>query len=348
MYAEGSEVNLPTLSSHDTYMKRCLELALRGAGQVAPNPMVGCVIVHDGKIIAEGWHRYFGAMHAEPDAISKITDEQLLKECTLYVNLEPCSHWGKTPPCANLIIQKQIPKVVIGSGDPHAAVDGKGIELLRNEGIEVTTGILKKECEALNRRFFTFHRKKRPYVILKWAKTKDGFMAPENGERTQISSHAARVLLHKWRGEEQGILIGSRTAMIDKPALDTRFYPGKNPVKIYIDPELKAGTPADGIVYCNEDGDQNGLIKVKLPLSNSITFILHDLYSRNIISILVEGGADTLSRFIKEEHFDEVRIIRSKKIEFGSGLKAPELNITKTDMIDLPEDMIEIYRRTDL
>lgn len=332
------------MNLHEYRMSICLELAKRGSGYTAPNPLVGCVIVHNNEIIAEGWHHGYGLPHAEVDAISKIRDAGVLRNSTLYVNLEPCSHWGKTPPCADLIIEKQIPRVVIGSRDPHSAVDGKGIEKLKNAGIEVISGILEKECNELNRRFFTFHQKRRPYIILKWAETADGFTAPENGQRKQISGHAARILLHKWRGEEQAILTGSRTAMIDKPRLDTRYNPGKNPLKLVIDPAVKADIMPGSVVYGNRNEVSANHEIVLLPDINSIAFIMDDLYRRNIISVLIEGGTDTLQRFIDHGIFDEIRIIKSKKIQFESGGKAPQIQLLNPQITELPEDLIYTER----
>lgn len=332
------------MNQHEHRMSICLKLAKRSSGYTAPNPMVGCVIVHNNEIIAEGWHRGYGLPHAEVEAISKINDAGVLRNSTLYVNLEPCAHWGKTPPCADLIVEKQIPRLVIGSRDPHSIVNGKGTEKLKNAGIEVISGILENECNDLNRRFFTFHRKRRPYIILKWAETADGFIAPEDGQRRQISGHAARILLHKWRGEEQAILTGSRTAIIDKPRLDTRYYPGKNPLKLVIDPAVKADVMPGSVVFGNRNELTEKQEIVLLPDNNSIAFILDELYRRNIISVMIEGGADTLQRFIDHGIFDEIRIIKSKQVQFKSGRKAPQIKLTNPEITELPEDLIYTER----
>lgn len=330
-------------------MQRCLELALQGQGFVAPNPMVGCVIVHDGRIVAEGWHRQFGAAHAERMAIEVLNNDALLRECTLYVNLEPCAHWGKTPPCADLIVEKGIPRVVIGSRDPHEVVNGQGIEKLQKAGIEVIAGVLQNDCDDMNRRFFTFHHLHRPYVILKWATTADGYMAPPDGKRTQISGHAARLLLHKWRGQESAILVGAETALRDQPLLDTRLYPGKNPLRLVLDPKLRApNLPGDQPVLVFNllrRGTENNVEWVKLTEEDSITLILQELYHRDVLSLMVEGGRETLLRWQDTYFFDEIRVIQSKSVVFGGGLPAPLPTLPLAESMDFPEDTVHIYRR---
>ena len=216
----------------EIYMHRALELARNGAGKVSPNPMVGCVIVHNGTIIGEGWHQQFGGPHAEPNAIAAVNNQELLKDATLYVTLEPCAHFGKTPPCAHLIIEKQIPRVVVCNLDPNPLVAGKGIKLLKDAGIEVKTGILAQEGAFLNRRFFTYINHKRPFIILKWAETADGFVARENYDSKWISNALSRKLVHKWRTEEDAILVGKNTALYDNPQLTSRDWEGKNPISV--------------------------------------------------------------------------------------------------------------------
>ena len=337
------------MADHERFMRRCLELAARGAGEVAPNPMVGCVIVHNGVMVAEGWHRRYGEAHAEPMAISALGNDEWLKNCTLYVNLEPCAHWGKTPPCADLIVEKGIPRVVIGSRDPHDVVNGQGIEKLQKAGIEVITDVFQADCDDLNRRFLTRHRLHRPYVILKWAATADGYMAPPGGQRTQISGHAARLLLHKWRGEESAILVGTETVVRDQPLLDTRLYPGKNPLRVVLDPQLRApALPGDQpVLVFNKlrSGTENNMQLVKLSEEDSITLILQELYHRDVLSLMVEGGRDTLLRWQNTDYFDEIRVIQSKSVVFGGGLPAPLPTLPLAESMDLPEDTIHIYRR---
>lgn len=337
------------MAHHERFMQRCLELALQGQGLVAPNPMVGCVIVHEGQIVAEGWHRQFGEAHAERMAIDVLNNDALLRECTLYVNLEPCAHWGKTPPCADLIVEKGIPRVVIGSRDPHEVVNGQGIEKLQKAGIEVIAGVLQNECDDLNRRFFTFHHLHRPYVILKWAATADGYMAPPDRKRTRISGDAAQRLLHKWRGEESAILVGAETARVDQPLLDTRLHPGKNPLRLVLDPQLRApNLPGDQPVLVFNllrRGTENNVEWVKLSEEDSITLILQELYHRDVLSLIVEGGRETLLRWQDTYFFDEIRVIQSKSVVFGDGLPAPLPTLPLAESIDLPEDTVHIYRR---
>jgi len=227
---------------HEKYIKRCIELAKNGLGTTYPNPLVGSVIIRKDKIIGEGWHQKAGASHAEVNAVNSVKDESLLKKSTIYVSLEPCSHYGKTPPCSDLIIAKGIKKVVIGTVDPFAEVAGRGIKKLMEAGCEVQVGVLEKECQDLNKRFFTFHQKKRPYIILKWAQTADGFIAPtiqEKREPVWITNQYSKQLVHKWRSEEQAILVGTNTAIADNHKLNTRIWKGENPVRVVIDKELK-------------------------------------------------------------------------------------------------------------
>ena len=226
------------MNIHEKYIKRCIELAKNGLGATYPNPLVGSVIVYKNKIIGEGWHQKAGAPHAEVNAINSVKDESLLNKSTIYVSLEPCSHFGKTPPCSDLIIAKGIKKVIIGTVDPFAEVAGRGIKKLMEAGCEVQVGILEKECQDLNKRFFTFHQKKRPYIILKWAQTTDGFIAPKVQEKREpvwITNQYSKQLVHKWRSEEQAILVGTNTAIADNPKLNTRLWNGKNPVRVVID-----------------------------------------------------------------------------------------------------------------
>ena len=319
-------------------MKRALELAQKGFGSVAPNPMVGCVIVVDDKIIAEGYHRQYGQPHAEVNAINAVTDKEILKQSTLYVTLEPCSHFGKTPPCADLIIEHKIPTVVIGSLDPNVLVSGKGIEKLVNAGINVKSGIMEEECKKLNKRFFTFHKKKRPYIILKWAQTKDGFIDQERTEDStqkalQISNKDSKKLLHKWRSEEQAIMVGTNTALLDNPQLTVREVEGNNPLRVTIDKWLRIPktfhlfdktTPTLVFTAINEPSVTNlEFIKIdfELPVIPQMTAELH---KRNITSLLVEGGEQLLNSFIDSGYWDEARVFVSEQL-INKGVKAPIL-----------------------
>ena len=330
-------------------MRRCLELAQKGQGSVSPNPMVGAVVVYQGRIVAEGWHQQYGGPHAEPNAVAAVPSGVPLHKCTLYVNLEPCSHHGKTPPCADLLVNKGIGKVVIGSDDPNPLVNGRGIHRLKEAGIEVESGVLQADCDDLNRRFMLFHREKRPYVILKWACTADGFMAPENRERLQISGDEARKMLHRWRGEEDAVLIGANTAIMDKPLLDTRFFPGKNPLRVIIDPNLRAptlqGTSPTMVLntlISKKVADNEWL---KLPQDFALADVLDILYKKQIASVLVEGGFETLKSFLRSGFADEIRIIRSKHLKISAGLKSPDIQWKLHDSEETDTDIIEYYRR---
>jgi len=321
----------------ETYMQRCLDLAVKGLGNVAPNPLVGCVIVHEGKIIGEGFHVQFGGPHAEVNAVNSVLPElkQLLPESTLYVNLEPCSHFGKTPPCADMIIANKIPGVVIGSNDPNPKVAGDGIRKLKEAGIEVVTGILKQESDFLNRRFITHHTKHRPYIILKWAQSADGFMSPVGDKQMWLTNDASRKLTHQWRSEEQAIMVGKRTVEIDNPALTVRLVKGKNPVRIVIDKDLSLKITnrifkEEGQLFIyNEDVDDSedsklNLIKIDFE-QDVLPQIMKHLYSKEIQSIIVEGGPYTLKQFIDRNLWDEARIFTTEHV-LKDGKKSPELN----------------------
>lgn len=318
-------------------MQRCLDLALCGLGSVAPNPLVGAVLVHRGKIIGEGYHQTYGQAHAEVNAIRSVKDATLLKECTLFVNLEPCAHFGKTPPCADLIVERRIPRVVIANRDPFPAVDGKGIERLKQAGVEVSLGILHKEGRDLNRRFFTFHESKRPYILLKWAQSPDGFIDIErpNGERGShpISSPSSRKLVHLWRSQEPGILVGARTVINDNPQLDVREVDGKAPRIIVLDPDALVSIDAkvlqkkSTLLFVCEDSNQrlSQELQAKARFVRRESFlqeVLNTLYHENIQSLLVEGGAYTLQHFIDASLWDEMRILTGTQA-LRKGLPAP-------------------------
>jgi len=324
---------------HEKYINRCIELAENGLGNTYPNPMVGSVIVHQGKIIGEGWHHKAGEPHAEVNAIASVKDPSLLKKSTIYVSLEPCSHYGKTPPCSDLIIAKEIKKVVIATVDPFAEVSGRGIKKLLSAGCEVVVGILEKEAQDLNKRFFAFQQKKRPYVILKWAQSVDGFIAPENKKTREpvwITNKYSKQLVHKWRSEEQAILVGTNTAILDNPKLNTRLWKGKDPVRILIDQNLR--TPLDSalfddsiktIVFCGLEAkpalNANLLHFEKIDFRENTAFqILEILYKHNLQSVIIEGGSKTLQTFIDADLWDEARIFKGK-IQFKKGTPAPNL-----------------------
>jgi diaminohydroxyphosphoribosylaminopyrimidine deaminase/5-amino-6-(5-phosphoribosylamino)uracil reductase len=322
---------------HQKYMLRCLELAELGLGNVSPNPMVGAVIVNNGSIIGEGYHQKYGEAHAEVNAINQVIDKfddavERLKQSTIYVSMEPCAHYGKTPPCADLIINHQIPKVVIGCRDPFNAVNGKGIEKLITAGVEVVTGILEKECQWLNRRFFTRVQKQRPYVLLKWAQTANGFFAPTDKTQYWITGAESRKLVHKWRSEEDAVLVGKNTAAIDNPQLNVRYGLGTSPVRVVIDRNLELNK---NLNLFNQSIETLVFNEVKTDMVGNVKFIaledfdryvpqyiLYQLYLRDIQSLIIEGGANTLNAFIEANLWDEARIFIGKS-ELNSGIKAP-------------------------
>lgn len=334
-------------------MQRCVQLAENGLGTTYPNPMVGCVIVHEEKVIAEGWHRKAGEPHAEVNAILQVTDKEILKKSVLYVSLEPCAHHGRTPPCSDLIIHSEIPKVMVGTKDSFAKVNGLGIQKMQNAGIEVTVGVLEEECRKLNKRFFTFHQKKRPYIILKWAQTIDGFMAPADGEQKWITNKFSKQLVHKWRTEEQSILVGTKTAEIDDPQLNARFWAGKQPVRIILDKDLKLNSSLnlfDGnqrtIVFTekkkiNEQNLEFTQIRFDNDLPNAI---LRGLYEFGIQSVIIEGGRRTLDSFIQKDLWDEARIFTSP-IRWGSGISSPEFVGKLIHSINIESDKLEIFTK---
>lgn len=318
-------------SEHILYMERCLELARLGLGRVQPNPMVGAVIVHDGRIIGEGYHHRYGEAHAEVNALAAITDPALLKDSTLYVNLEPCSHFGKTPPCADAIIRHNIPRVVVGTVDCHDKVNGNGIAKLRAAGVEVTVGVCEQECRELNRRFFTYHAQKRPYVILKWAQTADGFMDVDRSDGQPhnywITNPALRVLVHKWRSEEDAILVGYNTMANDQPQLTTRLYPGKSPQRFV----MQRGDEVTAPLPC-------------IAVSPDVATCLQQLYEQRIQSVIVEGGRKTLDRFLESGFWDEARILVGD-VTWGKGLPAPTLAETPEEKEIVDNNTLLYVRR---
>ena len=339
----------------EIYMQRCIDIAKRGIRAVAPNPMVGCVLVVEDKIIGEGYHERYGEAHAEVNAINNVSNQNLLKNATLYVSLEPCSHTGKTPPCCDLLIQKGIKKVIVGTKDPNPLVGGKGIEKLKNSGIEVSEGILKDQCLELNKRFFTFHEKQRPYVTLKWAQTLDGFLDQirKDGEQkiNWISEPETKTLVHKWRSEEQSILVGRNTITNDNPSLTVRDYGGMNPIRLVIDSQLQISgnlniysKDAPTIVFNRvKDKKENNVEWIKIK-ETSTSNILEELYRRGIQSVFVEGGSRTLQYFIIDNLWDEARVIVGQKY-FKEGYKAPIINKVPVKSMPFGKDMIHYYKR---
>lgn len=316
-------------------MLRALELAKLGAGYVAPNPLVGCVIVHNEKIIGEGWHKEYGQAHAEVNAIESVSDKTLLKDSALYVNLEPCSHFGKTPPCADLLIKHNIKKVVIANTDPNPLVNGGGLKKLKDAGIEIIVGVLEQEGRDLNKRFFTFIEKKRPYIILKWAQTVDGFIARKNFDSKWISHESSRQLVHKWRSEEAAILVGTRTAQHDDPELTVRDWSGKNPARIVFDrflrlsEKLKVFDKKQPTLCYNvlKHIEHPNLTFIRVSENDFLHDVLHDLMQRKIQSLIIEGGGETLKLFLSAGLWDEARVFTSDKT-FDGGIEAPVINLS--------------------
>ncbi|MEN9699081.1 MAG: riboflavin biosynthesis protein RibD [Bacteroidota bacterium] len=340
---------------HQDYMQRCLDIAIHGSGAVAPNPMVGCVIVKNDQVIGEGFHQQFGGPHAEVNAIASIDDQSLLAGATVYVSLEPCAHTGKTPPCANLLIEKKVAKVVVACLDPNPKVAGKGIEKLKQADIEVVVGVLEQEAKLLNKRFFCFHEKQRPYVILKWAQTKDGFLDKIRHDNEKginwITSDLSKVLVHKWRSQEQAILVGKHTALNDNPSLTVREYAGRNPIRILIDSQLQVkqdialfSEDAPTLIFNrikNEKIGQTEWIKIKETATKTI---LEELYQRGISSVMVEGGSRTLQYFIIDNVWDEAYVLVGDVL-FQEGVKAPVLNRVPVQSHPFGNDHVYYFKR---
>jgi diaminohydroxyphosphoribosylaminopyrimidine deaminase/5-amino-6-(5-phosphoribosylamino)uracil reductase len=341
------------MKGNDLFMSRCLELAKRGAGMTAPNPMVGAVIVYGDKIIGEGFHRCYGEAHAEVNAIHSLKSKELLKYSTLYVSLEPCSHYGKTPPCAELIIKSGIRRVVIATYDPFPEVAGRGVDMLQKAGIEVITGVMEREAIELNRYFMTAQSKHRPYIILKWAQSRDGFIDRIRTGRQEmpvkLSSSVTQIMLHKLRSEVQAIMVGTNTAILDNPELTVRRWSGKSPLRIVID--LHQKIPGDSkvfdghhptLVISNHCSAANNVEYLKVAESpDFMKDILSELYRRNINSVLVEGGASLHNSFIKNDLWDEVRI-ETAPVELGVGVKAADIENHK-DLKPIEKKIIPYY-----
>ena len=328
-------------------------------GTTYPNPLVGSVIVFENQIIGEGWHKKAGQAHAEVNAINSVKNKSLLSKATIYVSLEPCSHFGKTPPCSDLIIENKIPNVVIGTVDPNEKVAGKGIQKLLEAGIHVTIGILENECLELNKRFFTFHQKKRPYIILKWAETADGFIAPKEKDEQKpvwITNQYSRQLVHKWRSEEQAILVGTQTVLDDNPTLNVRDWHGNHPVKIILDRQNRLNedlvvfnSTEKTIVFSETKRDfkNNNCYSEVLNFNENLAQeICISLFQNSIQSVLIEGGARTLQTFIDANLWDEARIFKGK-ISFKEGIKAPIFSGNLIEKQTIFDDTLQIFKNHD-
>ncbi len=334
-----------------TFIKRCIELAKKAEGKTYPNPLVGSIIVHNGKIIGEGYHEKEGENHAEINAINSVENIHLLKDSTIYVTLEPCSHFGKTPPCANKIVEIGFKKVVIGTLDSHEKVNGKGKELLENAGIEVVSGVLEEDCKDLNKRFFTFHQKKRPFIILKWAESADGFL-DKDFKPTQIGNPLTKQFVHTLRSEEHAILVGTNTALTDNPSLTTREISGRNPVRILIDFDLKVprdfniyNEEAETLVFNSLKDSQDKHIKfIKIEKKNFLQNLMEKLYENNIQSVIIEGGSFTLKQFIEANLWDEAIVIKNENLILENGTKAPELDFNYSEKKNFRDNVIYFFK----
>ncbi len=335
------------MNTNEKYIKRCIEIAKNGLVAAMPNPSVGSVIVFDDTIIGEGFTSEYGGNHAEVNAINAVKDKSLLSKSTIYVSLEPCSHFGKTPPCCNLIIENNIPNVVIGILDSNEKVAGNGIKKLLEAGRNVTVGVLEKECFESNIRFFTFHNKKRPYIILKWGETQNGFMAPQIRDEQKpvwITNEFSRQLAHKWRSEEKAILVGTQTVIDDNPKLDVRDWTGKNPIRIVLD--LNNRISKESHIF---DKQQETFVISNKNIDNSKNLaqeISSLLYTKNIQSIIIEGGRQTLQTFIDANLWDEARVFIGNAF-FEVGIKAPILNKKYVSKSSIDDDELLIFRNYD-
>lgn len=348
---------METIALHQKFMARCFQLAGLGKAEAAPNPMVGAVLVYDDKIIGEGYHTKYGSPHAEVECINNVTpaDQHVIAESTLYVSLEPCNHYGKTPPCTDLIIEKGVKKVVIGCGDSYEKVNGSGVRKLREAGIEVIENVCEKEALEINKRFFTFHQQQRPYIILKWAQSADGFIGKE-GEQIKISNSLTDRLVHTWRSEEAAILVGTQTVLTDDPSLTTRWVEGKNPVRLIIDKNLSV--PFNYKIFDNssptiivntkkqEDADVTSFYKIGEE-ENVPAVIINLMHQRLLTSLMVEGGTKTLQSFIDAGLWDEARIITNESLQLKEGIAAPVLHSSSLiSAFNLKTDRIE-FRKHD-
>jgi diaminohydroxyphosphoribosylaminopyrimidine deaminase/5-amino-6-(5-phosphoribosylamino)uracil reductase len=337
--------------NHEFYIKRCIELAQKATGKTYPNPLVGAVIVHNGKIIGEGFHQKAGEPHAEINAINSVKNPELLPESTIYVSLEPCAHFGKTPPCSFKLREIGFKKVVIGAMDSHDKVNGKGKKILIDAGIETLSGILEDECRELNKRFFTFHEKKRPFIILKWAESNDGFI-DKDFKPTQISNELASQFVHQIRSEEHAILVGTQTALNDNPSLTTRLIEGRNPVRILIDFDLKVpqefkiyNNEAPTLVFNQEKEAEEGNVKfIKISKENFLEELMQKLFENQIQSVLIEGGSRTLQTFINANLWDETIIIKNENLNLENGTKTPNVEGYLTEEKIFRDNKVSFYR----
>lgn len=346
-------------SADEKYMRRCFELASHGMGSTQTNPLVGSVIVHNDRIIGEGYHHEYGGPHAEVNAIRSVRDKALLQEATIYINLEPCSHFGKTPPCSTLILNHKIPRVVVSNADPFPSVSGKGITALKNAGVDVHVGVLEEEGRYLNRRFLTFHNHKRPYIILKWAETADGFIDIERQEDTAVGTNwitdqVARTLVHKWRSEESGLLVGTNTIIADDPKLNVRRWAGSNPLRIAFDRNGRVPETAnildnsqDTLVFtCIQEKFSGKTKSVLIDHDYALMDVLTELYDQKVISVLVEGGRQIHNAFISSGLWDEARVFKGN-ISFTAGVKAPQMDRLPVEIIDFEGSELKIFYNTD-
>lgn len=367
----ATKQNVSPSGDRRLFMKRALQLGKNGLGTTRPNPSVGAVIVHNNKIIGEGFTNPAGEAHAEVNAINSVKNKKLLKESTIYVTLEPCSHYGKTPPCCDLIIEKQIKNIVIGCIDTNELVAGKGIERLRKAGKNVIVGVLEEECKEHHKRFFTCQNKMRPYIILKWAETKDGFISPllnpppkgEEAKPVWISNTYSQQLVHKWRAEEHAILVGTNTVLVDNPSLTVRSWSGNNPIRVVLDNSLripKNTTVLDGnvkTIVISPLTPKGGTTLNENVIYESLSFppsgerkgsffasqICDVLHKHNIQSIIIEGGSKTLQTFIDENLWDEARVFTGNST-FGAGVKRPDFNEVPSEELKIKEDILRIYK----
>lgn len=339
------------MNNDEFYIKRCIELAQKALGKTYPNPLVGSVIVHNGEIIGEGYHHKAGENHAEINAINSVKDKTLIPESTIYVSLEPCAHYGKTPPCALKIKELGFKKVVIGAMDSHDKVNGKGKKIIQDAGIEAVSGILEKECIDLNKRFFTYHEKKRPYIILKWAQSGDGFL-DKDFKPTAVSDGLANQFVHQLRADEHAILIGTQTALTDNPSLTVRNVEGTNPIRILIDFDLKI--PISFNIYNNEartlvinfvkeDSEEN-IQFIKINKEHFLSELMEALYKEQIQSVIIEGGRFTLQQFIDSDLWDEAIVIKNENLKLQNGTKAPEFNQNPYKIENYRDNTISFFK----
>lgn len=339
------------MNNDELYIKRCIELAQKALGKTYPNPLVGSVIVHNGEIIGEGYHHKAGENHAEINAINSVKNKDLIPESTIYVSLEPCAHFGKTPPCALKIKELGFKKVVIGAMDSHDKVNGKGKKIIQDAGIEAVSGILEQECIELNKRFFTYHEKKRPYIILKWAESGDGFL-DKDFKPTAVSNTLVNQFVHQLRADEHAILVGTQTALNDNPSLTVRNAEGTNPVRILIDFDLKV--PSGYNIYNNEaktfvlnavkEGIEGSIQFIKINKENFLHELMEALYKEQIQSVIIEGGRFTLQQFINSNLWDEAIVIKNENLKLENGTKAPEFNHTATKIENFRGNTVSFFR----